>query len=125
MTPENRIIAIIVDPRASGADTYRVDVHATVVREHIAVHPTFRQELRLLSEQWTVTHIPTGRSMCVVRDKPLAVAAAAAFARLPINWGTTTAVTPKEWPQDVCRNAHAIRVMAESGDLKGLKAAFA
>ncbi|MCW0459006.1 hypothetical protein NB717_000074 [Xanthomonas sacchari] len=124
MTAENRIISIIVDPRDPEMDAYRVDVHATVVREHIAAHPTFRQEFRLRSEQWTVTHIPTGRSMCVVRDKPLAVAAAAAFARLPIDWGTTTAVTPKEWPQDVCQNAQSIRVMAECGDLQGLKAAF-
>lgn len=123
MNPQNRIISIHVDaPDSIEGQTDRwVDVHATIVREHIAVHPTFKRELRVRSEQWTATHVPTGRYLCRAASESLAVAAAAAFARLPVDWGVTTEATAKQWQAELLNHAHAIRCMAAVGDLQALK----
>ncbi|MRG98833.1 hypothetical protein GIY21_00840 [Xanthomonas sontii] len=125
MTDENRIITIYCGkPGQSIADAKVVDVHATPVGEHMAVHPSVGKPIPY-TERWSATHIPTGRQMCVAPTKEAAIAAAEAFARLPIGWSTFTFEEAGSLPEALVQKIVAIKDMAARCDIKALKAAHA
>ncbi|MBB4126263.1 hypothetical protein GGR77_001553 [Xanthomonas translucens] len=123
MIAEPRIICIRFGKPSLGNDhAENVDVHATVVHEHMAVHPALGKTIPRL-ERWTVTHIPTGLAMCAAPKKPVAVAAAAAFARLPIDWGFTDPGVPSSWSEELRSKLRSLKDMATLGDINSLKGA--
>ncbi|MBB5875853.1 hypothetical protein [Xanthomonas sp. 3498] len=125
MTAENRIITIRFGKPSEGiANAGAVDIHATPVSEHIAVHPT--QDASVLKcDRWTATHVPTGLRICRAPTKEVAIAAAEAFGRLDIDWSSVTPEAAKDWPEDLRNQARSVQSLARQGELEKLKAAFA
>ncbi|MCI2243243.1 hypothetical protein L3067_01290 [Xanthomonas sp. PPL568] len=123
MTAENRIISIWCgQPGDTIESGTMVDVHATPVTEHIAVHPTIGGD-PAAAVRWTVTHIPTGLRMCAAPTKAVATAAASAFSRLPVDWSAFTLDAARTMPEGLAKDIGSIKYMALFGKLNALEEA--
>ncbi|GHH52428.1 hypothetical protein [[Pseudomonas] boreopolis] len=117
------LLTLAMRPNDEGAPPVRVDVHATRVTEHFAVHPARDRAPNqpIFSLPWVVTHIGSGLAAARGESKRVVQLAARAFEALPIDWSGAFDMGHCALSEEQRAQCNAIRSLAAVGALAALE----